>query len=150
MQLAVCLGLKEILQSSLQDAGPMSRPLRVPNGLASMQRPAAASGPRNTITIHSFCSHIINMQRRDFIGGLLAMSLATPAIARRRKARSKSRNRRSQSRHDASQRLHMEKTRGGWRTPVVLAIGTILMLDSGEECRVVAVEAGYSWCEPLW
>ncbi len=90
------------------------------------------------------------MQRRAFIVGIIATTLATPAVAKSKRRRGRDdRSEKQTPRLGSNQRFQMERTANGWRTAAVLALGTILVFDSGEECQVVEVWDGYSWCEPL-
>lgn len=100
------------------------------------------------------------MHKRLFLAGALATCLATPAFAKKRRSSGRRSSSSGSWRHNGKPaspapqpprdaRFTMQRTPMGWRTTTLLAVGTILVLDSGEECRVIEVANGYSWCTPL-
>jgi hypothetical protein len=83
------------------------------------------------------------MIRRYFIVGALALA-ALPSSASAKRRRRRSRERRPQS-----YTYTMHRVRGGWITPSIIALGTIIVLTDGRECRAAWYTDNGTFCEEL-
>jgi len=74
-----------------------------------------------------------------------AASLPSSAIAGRRRGDDRDRDRHRQRRSPPKAAFY--KTSSGYRTPAFYAIGVLIVLDNGDECKVKAHRNGWTYCE---